>query len=395
MAVEPLPLLVPGRSYAPDSLRKTRAQSARTFYQHAIQLEHDGLPQPAMAAYRNAAALDPTIPGVYAHIGRLYEAFGVETEALKAYAEEVRRHPKNRDAARELGLTLSRLGENDRAIQQLDLLVRTNSRDGASWRALGYAYTNAKKFRDAERALRMAIALPPAEAEEYRDLGVLLANRGREAEARTLYARAAQLDPHDGSVFVDLGNLEMRDGRPEAALAKFREAEVRDTSNALAYRAEVLALESLGRDAEVGDAYRRWLHHAPDDEAARLEAVQYFLKTGRRDVALETAREGLRRAPHSGYAHMILGVAEGGSGHTRDAIVEFRRAQGYADVAGDNETTRQALDLLAELKTGAPDSLRALFVADSLEMAAAQARVDSLRRAGPPMPIPKPVPTGK
>ena len=383
IATESPPLLIPGRPFAPDTLRRSAAQKARTFYEHGLQLERDGLPEPALASYRNAASLDPTIPGLFAHIGRLYEAFGVLTEAVKAYAEEVRRHPQDRDATRSLGLTLVRLGETERGIQHLELLVRSNTRDGASWRSLGYAYTHAKRWSDAERALRNAIALPPDDAEEYRDLGVLLANRGREAEARTMYAKAARLDPHDASVFVNLGNLEMRDGRPERALVQFREAQARDTAYAMAYRAEVGALQALGRDAEIGDTYRLWLRRAPDDEDARLEAVQYFLQKGRRDVALETARDGVRRNARSAFARMTLGVAEAGTGDTRGALGSLRWAEAAAAATDQPEVTGQARALIEELKAGAPDSLRPLFTADSLAIVAATARRDSLRRLGP------------
>ena len=383
VATEAPPLLIPGRPFAPDTLHKSAAQKARTFYEHGLQLEHDGLPEPALASFRNAAGLDPTIPGVYAHIGQIYEAFGALTEAAQAYAEEVRRHPANRDATRSLGLTLVRLGETERGIQHLELLVRSNTRDGASWRALGYAYTHVKRWADAEKALRTAIALPPEDAEEYRDLGVLLANRGREAEARTLYAKAARLDPHDASVFVNLGNLEMRAGRPEQALVQYREAEVRDSSYAMAYRAEVGALQALGRDDAIGDTYRRWLRRAPDDEDARLEAVQYFVQKGRRDVALETGRDGVRRNPRSAFARMTLGVAEAGAGDTRAALGSLRWAEGVASATDQPEVTGQSRALINELKAGAPDSLRSLFVADSLAIAAAAARRDSLQRLGP------------
>lgn len=376
----PAPLLIPGRRYAPDTLRRSTAQVARDFYRKAVKLEEDGNPQAAMAAYRSAVGLDPTLPGAYQRMGQIFEAFGSIPEALQAYASEVEHHPENRDAARQLGLSLARVGESDRAIQQLELLVRRNTRDGASWRALGFAYTHARRFKDAERALRTAISLPPADAEEHRDLGVLLANQGREREAREAYLRAAQLDPRDGAALINLGNLEMRAGRPAAALEHYRRAEARDTSGVFAYRGQVQALAGLGRERDIGDTYRRWLRRAPDDEGARLEAVQHFADKGRTDMALEIGRDGVRRASRSGFARMTMGVAYGAAGDARNSLLEFRRAEHYL---GKSDPTTQARlqALIGELRAGAPDSLRALFVSDSL---ASEARVlgDSLRVPG-------------
>jgi len=372
----PAPLLIPGRPYAPDTLKRSAAQVALDFYRKGVQLEMDGNPRAAIIAYRNAASLDPKMPEVHQRIGQLYDAFGVLPEALKAYTREVENHPGNRTAARLLGLTLARVGEPERAIQQLELLVRRDTRDGASWRALGFAYTHARRFPDAEKALRTAISLPPVDAEEHRDLGVLLASQGRAREAREAYLRASRLDPRDGVALINLGNLEMRSGRPAEALAHYREAEARDSTGVFAYRGQVQALAALGREEDVGDTYRRWMRRAPDDEVGRLDAVRYFAGRDRTDVALELARDGVRRVPRSGYARMIMGVAFGAAGDARNALLEFRRAEHYLG-RNDPETLGQVHALIAELRAGAPDSLRALFVGDSLASEAG-VPVDSL-----------------
>lgn len=383
----PAPLLIPGRRYAPDTLQRTNTQVALDFYRRAVKLEEDGNPQAAMAAYRSAVGLDPTLPGAFQRIGRLFDAFGAIPEALQAYASEVEHHPENRDAARLLGLSLARVGESDRAIQQLELLVRRDTRDGETWRALGFAYSHARRFKDAERALRTAISLPPADAEEYRDLGVLLASQGREREARDAYLRASRLDPKDGAALINLGNLEMRAGRPQVALDQYRAAEARDTSAVFAYRGQIQACLALGREAEIGETYRRWLRRAPDDEGARLEAVQHFAARDRTDVALEIGRDGVRRASRSGYARMTLGVAYGAAGDARNALLEFRRAEHYIGRT-DAATLDRIHSLIAELRAGAPDSLRALFVGDSVA-SVSRARGDSTTVPGTAGPWPK------
>jgi Flp pilus assembly protein TadD len=367
------PLLIPGRPYAADTLRKTQVEIAQIHLRKARKLESDGLPQQALVEYQNAVAMDPTVKGAFLHMGMLFEGFGVMSRAVEAYALEVQHHPENREAARRLGVALVRVGEVTRGVQQLELLTRRYPTDGACWRSLGYAYTNAKRFKEAEHALRQAIALPPPEAEEYRDLGVLLANRGRETEARAAYQKAARLDPKDGSVWINLGNLEMRAGRTEAALADYRVAEARDSSSTLAYRAQVQALTALGRETEVGTTYRRWLTRVPDDANARLEAVRWFVSRDRTDVALEVARDGVRHAPHSGDAHLVMGVAWGAAGDARSSLLEFRRAEHYL---GPDADPSQVHALIAELRANAPDSLRRLFVADSLA-AEARAHPDS------------------
>ncbi|HTO90855.1 MAG TPA: tetratricopeptide repeat protein [Candidatus Sulfotelmatobacter sp.] len=380
----PQPLLIPGRSYAADTLTRTRSQRAREHLARAKKLESDGNPTAAVVEYQNAVNLDPTLPGAYQHMGQIYEAYGWLAKSVQCYAAEVQHHPENHVAARQLGVALVRVGEIERGIKQLELLARAFPRDGANWRALGYAYTQAKRFDDAEHAFRMAIDLPPLEADELRDLGVLLANRGRGKEARELYLRAARVDPKDGLVWVNLGNLDAREGHYQQALASYRTGAERDSIAVMAYRGQVQSLQALGREDEIADVYRRWLHCAPDDEDARLDAVQYFARKGRRDVALEIGREGVRLHPQSGDAHMILGVAYGAAGDARSSLVELRRAQ---LLYPEPDAKGRAEGMIAELRGSAPDSLRAFFAADSIAAFEAAKR-DSTRKPGARLPKP-------
>jgi tetratricopeptide (TPR) repeat protein len=287
-------------------------------------------------------------------------------EAVEAFAAEVGKHPGNLTAARELGLGLARLGEHRRAIAQLELLTRRVPRDGESWRALGFAYMQARRPREAEQALRRALALPPETALEHRDLGYVLAVTGRTAAARAEYRRAIALDPLETGAWVNLGNLERAAGDPERALADYREAAKRDTGLAVAVRGEAQALVDLRRLGDAAAAYRRLLVLQPGDHEARLVAVRLYEGLGRPDVALELARDGVRRDPGSGPARLTLGMALEADGHLREAALELRRAE---SLAPDSAGRARARGLLTVLRSRAPDSLRALLEADSSRLA--------------------------
>jgi tetratricopeptide (TPR) repeat protein len=359
----PAPLLVPGRPPAPDTAAESRLARARKQYELGRTFESAGGRAPAIAAYRNAVYLDPTIEDANYRMGRLFLTVGQVGEAVRCFAAEVEHHPGRADAARELGLGLARLGEHARAIAQLELLTQRRPDDGESWRALGFAYSAAGRPRDAEAALRRAIALPPDDAGEHRDLGALLAGRGRIDEARTEYRRAMAIDPKDAAVWVNLANLERRLQRAEPALADYREAERRDSTLSLAMQGEIQTLRDLGRNAEAGAVYRRLLAIHPEDLASRLDAVRLFDGLGRKDIALELARDGVRHDHASGDAHLLLGMALQASGDTRTALTEMRTGEAlFRDPTGRG----RAGALIASLRAEAPDSLRALFTADSV-----------------------------
>jgi len=363
---QPAPLLVPGRPGPGDTLGPNRPRRAREQYRLGRSLEQMGSPAAAIAAYRSAVRLDPTIPDANLRMGQLFLGHDQLEEAVKCFAAEVLHHPGNVTATRELGLTLARLGETRRAIAQLESLTRRRPNDGDCWQALGFAYLAAKRARAAEIALRRAIVLPPSRADKHRDLGAVLAARGKEREAREQYQRAIALAPRDATSWVNLANLERRDGRLEPALEDYREAERRDSSLALALQGQIETLRDLGRHDEAGAAYRRWLRVQPADHTARLEAVRFFDSIGRRDIGVEVARDGVRQNERSGDAHLLLGMALASAENPRAALSEIRKAEALFTTAAERGRARQ---LIAGLRAQASDSLRELFAADSAEHA--------------------------
>jgi tetratricopeptide (TPR) repeat protein len=367
----PAPLLLPGRASQPDTARLSRAEQARQQYEKGLGLERMHAFAAAIICYRRAVALDPALAGPNYRMGMLFQNVSQIEEAVRAFAAEVKYHPGDAAAARELGLGLSQLGEHDRALAQLEFLTRRLPDDGANWRALGYAYMRAGRPGDAETALRRAIALPPQSALEHRDLGYVLAAAGREDEARAEYRRAIALDPKETGAWVNLANLERSKGDLQRSLADFREAAKRDSGLALAAKGEAQVLKDLKRFKEAGAAYRRLLAIDPADLDARFAAVHLYEALGRDDIALEVARDGVRHDRGSGEARLLMGMALEAQGRLREAAQELRRAE---SLAGDREGRERARRLIATLNAGAPDSLRALFAADSAALEEREAR---------------------
>jgi tetratricopeptide (TPR) repeat protein len=254
------------------------------------------------------------------------------------------------------------LGRTKLGTDRLERLTRILPNDDESWRALSFAYSSAGRTRDAERALRRAIQLAPNRAVEHRDLGVLLAKLERPREAREEYVRALAVDSSDATVWYNLGNLERRGGDPERALASYRAAEARDSGFALPLQGQIHALTDLGREREAGEVYRRWLKIQPDDHNARVEAVRLYGRMGRRDIAIELARDGVRHDPRSPDARMIHGMELEAQGQTRAALTELRRAEALFRTREERE---QVEVLIETMRASAPDSLRAMFAADS------------------------------
>jgi Flp pilus assembly protein TadD len=365
-----------GAAKAPeDTALASRRRKAREDFGHGLMLEEQHAYAAAIISYMNAARADPTLRGPAYRIGLLYAARQQYGPAARAFREEVRRNPDDRAARMEYALALTELGDTTRAVRMLEDLTRRAPGDAGVWRALGFVYGRMGRYDDAERALRGAIGLNPKLARAWRDLGVVLAARGKDAEAREAYRRALAVDPEDETALVNLGNLDSRAGDHAAALAHYHEAELRDSSQALAYRGQVHELVVLGRESDAGAVWRRWLQVAPTDLEVREGAARHFVHVGRTDAALEIAREGVRLSPHSGEAWWLLGEMNAEALDVRGALTAYREAVRQLRAPEDRARAEASI---AMLRAGAPDSLRALFAADSV---AAAAR-DTTRRSG-------------
>jgi Flp pilus assembly protein TadD len=288
--------------------------------------------------------------------------------AVRHFSAEINHHPENLAAERELGMGLARLGDTTQAIVRLEALTKRTPTDDQSWHALAFVYSAAGRSSQAEAALRQALTLAPPRALEHRDYAVLLARSGRDREAREQYRKALALDTKDPSVWYNLGNLDRRAGDLKGALKSFRTAEARDSNFTPALLGQVTVLKELGRDREVGTIYRRWLARKPGDHETRVEAVRFFAAQGQTKTGVALAQDAVKAAPRSGDAHLVLGVALDLNGQQRAALAELRTAE---SLFRDQESLAQVRRVIGDLRSRAPDSLRAHFHADSVAHAAA------------------------
>jgi len=126
---------------------------------------------------------------------------------------------------------------------------------------------------------------------------------------------------------------------------------------------------------EAGEVYRRWLALEPLQPELRMEAIRHFDAMGRKDIALELARDGVRVLPRSGEARLALGMALHEAGRERQSLAEIRHAQ---ELLPQPEQRTRIGALVGAMRAHAPDSLRALFAADSVRYESPGAVQDSV-----------------
>ncbi len=336
---------------------------AKEQFGRGLMLEEQQAYSAAIISYANAARSDPTLRGPSYRIGLLFMSRQQYGPAMKAFREEMRRDPESVPNTMEYALALCELGDSTRSVRMLDDLTRKAPGNADVWRSLGFVQGRYGHYDAAEKALRGAIALKPRFAKAYRDLGVVLAARSRDREAREAYAKAIEYDPSDESALINLANLEARNGGHERALTLYAKAETVDSTQAYAYQGQVRELVTLGREAYAGAVWKRWLAASGGDPDVRDGTVRHYLRQDRNDIAMGIARDAVREHPRSGEAWWLLGDVYADGGELRSALDAYRKAwRAFAQPADKARADRS----IAALRGVAPDSLRALFAADSV-----------------------------
>jgi tetratricopeptide (TPR) repeat protein len=165
---------------------------------------------------------------------------------------------------------------------------------------------------------------------------------------------------------INLGNLEGRSGNHKAALERYREAARRDSTYLDAYRGQIRELVVLGREAEAGAVWKRWLEVAPDDEV-REGAARHFVRQGRTDIALEIARQAVRDTPREGEPRWLMGEMQLAAGDSAAALTAYREA--WLRYTTPADRARAEASIAALRAAAVSDTLRARLRADSMNYA--------------------------
>ncbi len=231
--------------------------------------------EPALAAYRSAAALEPESGLFRLHAARSLERLGRAEEALAAYLEAARLLFRQEELA-DLELILARLKKLDAQNPEvLAIEARLLFRDG--------------KLEEAERIFSRLIEAGTDDSAVHFLHGLVLAGRGERREAAGHLAAACRLEPAYPLYWLRLAeNLHLLGEDPHEALGNAIRLAPGDpwVNNLLG----MVRLEA-GRLEEAGEALRKALEAAPGEADILINYSEYLDRAGQRDRALEILAE--------------------------------------------------------------------------------------------------------
>lgn len=234
----------------------------------------------ALAAFRNAARLDPRNPQYAVGAASCLAMLGQSVEAEERLRKLIQDHPGYALAWLNLG---NAVRDQGRQREALDLYSHATELEPAladAHGSIGKALHTLARFEEAEAAYRRCVALQPESEAGYRNLASLLIDCGRFADAAVVCQQALALAPTSAELYLMLGNALAQQGRLTAALEVFRSAMNLAPDNPRVLWAYGFALRGTGATAQGMECLERVLELLPNSSEFRHASAGAYLAQG-------------------------------------------------------------------------------------------------------------------
>ncbi|MCX4189374.1 tetratricopeptide repeat protein [Methylophaga sp. OBS3] len=207
----------------------------------------------AVAAFRKALEIDPSIAEMHFNLGILLTNLNRTDEAIQAYKKTVTLKPGFTDAYYNLGFALQYQSKFAQAAEAYQKAIDQQPGFFEAIANLGVCLQEQGKSIEAEAAYKKALQLNQ-DAKMYFNLGTVLKNQGRLADAIEAYNQALALNPDYAEVHSNIGEVLRDQGRYDESVAAYKEALRLDPTLPLANYSLAVYLYDSG-DLEQALAY--------------------------------------------------------------------------------------------------------------------------------------------
>jgi tetratricopeptide (TPR) repeat protein len=160
----------------------------------------------------------------------------------------------------------------------------------------------------AEMALRKLEREYPGDGELQYRLGLVLLRQGKPSEAKDRLESAIKLMPESPQAWLAVARTRLLSGNHAGALKAIEIANHLAPNEPFVWRASAMFFEQAG-DYEKAARYElRWFEAQPGDKVSRLRAIEYFIRAGQADPAIELGLEAIQDEDLA-VVHNLLGQA--------------------------------------------------------------------------------------
>ncbi len=280
----------------------------------------------ALADYREAIRMNPSLSGAYVNISLVYDRQGRLEEAIDQCRQAIRITPNFLRARVELHKFLLKDNRGDEVIAECRKDVQLAPQDGAAHYRLGWFLNQLNKMGEAEVELRAAARLAPWVAVHHTDLGACLNRQGKLDEAITVWREAALLAPRDENLHELLALALQNQGKLDEALAALDRAIQLMPNQADFHSNRGNILMQQGRRDESAQAYREHIRLQPNHTQAHSDLGNVLWAQKKWDEAIDAHCKAIRIHPNLATSRLYLNTAQCDQHKLREAVARFREA---------------------------------------------------------------------
>ena len=243
----------------------------------AALLVDDGRLDAALAASREALALEPDLLNAQLNLAKVYQRRAMTSDLVAILRSVTGRHPHRFDLLRSLAQAFTQAGRLDEALGVYDRVLAADPADVDSLVAKADVLKTLGRIDEAIACFGAVIALRPDHAEAHSNRGILMALHSLSNdldEAANLCLRGATLEPENAAILNNLAVVLQIRGDTENALLVFRQLVAQDPGFAPAYSniGSILAQKAFYDEAE--DAFLQALAIDPSLKEPRIEMTK-------------------------------------------------------------------------------------------------------------------------
>jgi tetratricopeptide (TPR) repeat protein len=334
--------------------------------QEAVSLEKQGKLVEAEAAWSALSKQYPTNAEPFAHMGLLEAHQQHYTQAVAYYRKAMALNPSMPGLRLNLGLAYFKAGDYEHAIQELDPLLKTNPGDQRLTILIGMSHYGLGQYAAASPYLKQA------SDQDSQNLPLLL------TLAHTcLYSNQYQcvLDAYHRIIALSAESAEadmlvgetldaMKDS--QGAVREFRAAVAANPKEPNVHFGLGYLLWTQGQHAEAAREFQAELDNDPHHFLAALYLADSYIQTNRMDDARPLLENLIKVDPKNAMEHVDLGIVYADENRKEDAAKEFQEA---IKLAPNNVNAHYRLGRLYRSMGQTAEAKAELEKADSLNKA--------------------------
>jgi tetratricopeptide (TPR) repeat protein len=269
---------------------------------------------PAMTAWRNAASLAPSDPDIKVELGVALSKNGNNKEAIDVLKQVVGSAPGLAAGHFNLATVYANEKMFRESAEEYKATLNIEPDNDTARLALAKAYASIANYQDALLPAQEYVSRNPRVAEGHHVLGSVYRGLARYAEAEQELGQAVQMDLSDYGIRYELGFVLLHENKPEQALPHLQKAlEIRPESAEARFQL-ANALKALNRTEEAKAEFQKFQAQkergvSENIAAATGSGANKLLVEGDPNHAAERYREALKLDPNNAKTWFNLAIA--------------------------------------------------------------------------------------